>query len=403
MSTEQQIETACEVMHDAYEQAAVGAGWETNPASRKPWADVPEPNKATMRSAVGALLDHLAMSTDDLREYVKDRLSRYPGLDCALHYDLRHWLMEHAPAPDETREALAAMVSEGEAAGMYADDHGAAGFCTGHGQAALDVDAIRESVETADGNGENCPLCVPGTDDLCAYHQGYDAGWAKGAERAHAARDADLLATEGVCHHQNARYLAMMAERNDLLAEVDRLRGSADAWWTEYNKALTEIEQLQAPCDGGLLDDDIECAGCDREGPAAFWDDDDQPWCATCHDAHYTALWAERDALLAEVERLRAIGPIAWTFGQQARADRAEAREAALRERVAAEIIDVRRTHSRIKGGCDSLLRRHVMGALHDAAVRVRDNAHADDEYPADWLADLGLTVTDTPTEGGAR
>ena len=73
-------------------------------------------------------------------------------------------------------------------------------------------------------------------------------------------------------------------------------------------------------------------------------------------------------------------------------------REAALRERVAAEIIDVRRTHSRIKGGCDSLLRRHVMGALHDAAVRVRDNAHADDEYPADWLAALGLTVTDTPT-----
>lgn len=50
------IEAACEVMHDAYEKAAVGAGWETNPASRKPWADVPESNKETMRAAVTALL-----------------------------------------------------------------------------------------------------------------------------------------------------------------------------------------------------------------------------------------------------------------------------------------------------------------------------------------------------------
>ncbi|HZL07010.1 MAG TPA: hypothetical protein VFE45_16580, partial [Coriobacteriia bacterium] len=38
---------------------------------------------------------------------------------------------------------------------------------------------------------------------------------------------------------------------------------------------------------------------------------------------------------------------------------------------------------------------RQVMGALHDAAVRVRDNAHADDKYPADWLAvPTGATVT---------
>ncbi|WP_344609947.1 hypothetical protein, partial [Sporichthya brevicatena] len=54
------IERACEVMHDAYEAAAVGAGWETQQASRKPWADVPEANKATMRAAVAALIEHLA-------------------------------------------------------------------------------------------------------------------------------------------------------------------------------------------------------------------------------------------------------------------------------------------------------------------------------------------------------
>ena len=55
-TADEHADAACEVMHDAYERAAVGAGWETNPASRKPWADVPEANKATMRAAVGALL-----------------------------------------------------------------------------------------------------------------------------------------------------------------------------------------------------------------------------------------------------------------------------------------------------------------------------------------------------------
>lgn len=52
------VEESCEVMHDAYEKAALGAGWETNPASRKPWAEVPEANKVTMRAAVTALLDY---------------------------------------------------------------------------------------------------------------------------------------------------------------------------------------------------------------------------------------------------------------------------------------------------------------------------------------------------------
>jgi len=41
----------------------------------------------------------------DLREYVKDRLARYPGVTCALHHDLRHWLMEH-PERDAANAAL---------------------------------------------------------------------------------------------------------------------------------------------------------------------------------------------------------------------------------------------------------------------------------------------------------
>lgn len=53
------IEAACEVMHDAYETAAVKEGWETNKKSRKPWAKVPDENKRTMRIAVSELMKFL--------------------------------------------------------------------------------------------------------------------------------------------------------------------------------------------------------------------------------------------------------------------------------------------------------------------------------------------------------
>lgn len=53
------VEEACEVMHDAYERAAVEAGWETQRRSRRSWNSVPEANKATMRAAVTALLGWL--------------------------------------------------------------------------------------------------------------------------------------------------------------------------------------------------------------------------------------------------------------------------------------------------------------------------------------------------------
>jgi hypothetical protein len=62
MSTEKYaelVEGLCGVMHDAYEAAAVKAGWETQERSRKPWADVPEANKVTMRAAVAAAVDAL--------------------------------------------------------------------------------------------------------------------------------------------------------------------------------------------------------------------------------------------------------------------------------------------------------------------------------------------------------
>lgn len=53
------VERACEVLHEAYEHAAVEAGWQTQARSRKPWGEVPEANKVTMRRAVRELLTHL--------------------------------------------------------------------------------------------------------------------------------------------------------------------------------------------------------------------------------------------------------------------------------------------------------------------------------------------------------
>ena len=54
--TDDMVERFCETMHDAYEEAAVREGWSTQQASRKPWAEVPEANRRTMRYAVRAAL-----------------------------------------------------------------------------------------------------------------------------------------------------------------------------------------------------------------------------------------------------------------------------------------------------------------------------------------------------------
>jgi hypothetical protein len=53
------VEYYCEFMHNVYEEAAVVQGWATNPRSAKPWSEVPEANKATMRVAVQALLEEV--------------------------------------------------------------------------------------------------------------------------------------------------------------------------------------------------------------------------------------------------------------------------------------------------------------------------------------------------------
>jgi hypothetical protein len=56
VATPERVELLCEAMHEAYESAAAVEGWVTQKASRKPWAEVPEANKRTMRAAVTAVL-----------------------------------------------------------------------------------------------------------------------------------------------------------------------------------------------------------------------------------------------------------------------------------------------------------------------------------------------------------
>ncbi len=63
--TNEDVEELCVLFHDAYEKAAIGAGWETQERSRKPWADVPEANKETMRETI-----RIVLSSDWLKEHV---------------------------------------------------------------------------------------------------------------------------------------------------------------------------------------------------------------------------------------------------------------------------------------------------------------------------------------------
>lgn len=71
--------------------------------------------------------------------------------------------------------------------------------------------------------------------------------------------------------------------------------------------------------------------------------------------------------------------------------------EPTLRARVAAEILDVRRTPSSVKGAAGSAQRDHVHAALADAARRVLAGEHTDDTYPDGWLGRAGASVPQDP------
>lgn len=51
-----EVEALCVLFHNTYEDAALDHGWETQEGSRRPWDDVPEANKETMRTTIASLL-----------------------------------------------------------------------------------------------------------------------------------------------------------------------------------------------------------------------------------------------------------------------------------------------------------------------------------------------------------
>ena len=53
------VEVLSRASHDAYEAAAAEHGWSTQEASRVPWAEVPDANKAVVRASVRAVMDTL--------------------------------------------------------------------------------------------------------------------------------------------------------------------------------------------------------------------------------------------------------------------------------------------------------------------------------------------------------
>lgn len=67
------VDRFCAFMHDAYEAAAAQQGWKTQEASRKPWSEVPEANKATMRHTMALLIPEVERY---LLEQVLDEVER---------------------------------------------------------------------------------------------------------------------------------------------------------------------------------------------------------------------------------------------------------------------------------------------------------------------------------------
>lgn len=69
-SREDLIEYLCAQQHAAYEQAALLEGWETHRDSQGAWAQVPDANKATMRTSMDTVLREL----EDLGLLVSSRV-----------------------------------------------------------------------------------------------------------------------------------------------------------------------------------------------------------------------------------------------------------------------------------------------------------------------------------------
>lgn len=94
----EKAEKLARFFHDTYEKLAPSYGYKTREASRKPWSDVPEDNKALMIAVAGEVRKHLDL--EDMEEDVAMlRALEAAGVDNWEGYDnareiLREWESE---------------------------------------------------------------------------------------------------------------------------------------------------------------------------------------------------------------------------------------------------------------------------------------------------------------------
>lgn len=80
MLTDDVLECVVKKLHDCYEAAAVKNGWETQARSRKPWDEVPEENKQTMRDAVTGAWPLIAdIIISDFMDDVEQVAAKFPA------------------------------------------------------------------------------------------------------------------------------------------------------------------------------------------------------------------------------------------------------------------------------------------------------------------------------------
>ena len=241
---------------------------------------------------------------------------------------------------DDTREALAAMVREGKAAGMYAPDHGSAGFCTNHGQAAARP-TIAE-ITTAD------------------VRLGFALSKDNRDPRSHDAR-----------YDPDAHAATWEAIR-------DRACDEFDTWLAEHDLQVLGRAVWSAPADATVTRKAVEVAA--RAASDVRWNH------ALPHASRGGPTWTDAEMaaavltavgyadLLGEVKRLRRIVD---GYDRTPAEQRAAAAEA--------EVERLRATVARVE-------------------AQVASHWGPGGRVPVETLADaLHPTVTDTPTKGGAR
>jgi hypothetical protein len=252
------VERYCEVMHDAYEAAATRAGWETQQASRKPWADVPEANKATMRAAVRALLAEVERPRPRLDlASLQDRIATAigdPGSVVGRQHHLNesvprwatravmHVLAEHDTVPvaldpaDVHTALLAVWLERADQKTVASPEEHCSALVAAVMALAVDAREVRAQALEDAAHGYIDPESV-GADLQASTHEEYVRKWLENHAKT-ARQKADVTPVDVVARSVLAAILSDDEDRwedypeigeHDWIAVMDRVRAIAEA------------------------------------------------------------------------------------------------------------------------------------------------------------------------------